>query len=206
VSHPFVVPVFDYGDDEAGVPFAVMRWVRDAVTLDRLDDSVPVKVRLVRDAALAVHEIHELGYFRLDLKPGNTLVTGKPPLLQLIDFDLALHADDARDDQSIAGTLVVMSPEQVGSRKPLDRRTDIFALGSTLYYALAKRYPVDSRDNDYRDIVLALRENQLVDLRTAAPSVDPRLREIVMRCLAYDPADRYPTMLALADALTRWLG
>lgn len=206
VHHPFVVPVFDFGEDEGGLAFLAMRWVRDARTLDQVVLPPRELVRLVRDATAAVHEIHELGYYQLDLKPANALVTGHPPLIQLTDFDLALHADDARDDGAIVGTPVVMSPEQVGSGKPLDRRTDVFSIGATLYFLLARRYPLQSAQNDFREIIEGLLGNQLVDLRAVAPAVDPGLRRIVMRCLAYDPADRYQTMLALADALTAWLG
>jgi serine/threonine protein kinase len=210
VHHPLIVPVFDFGEDEAGLAFLAMRWVRDAQTFDRVALPPRMKIRLLRDAAAAVHEIHELGYYRLDLKPSNALVTGRPPLIQLVDFDLALHADDPRNDGedsgAIIGTPVVMSPEQVGSGKPLDRRTDVFSLGATLYVTLAGRYPVQSPDNNLRDILLGLLENRLVDLRAVAPAVDAGLARIVMRCLAYDPADRFPTMLELADALTEWLG
>jgi serine/threonine protein kinase len=204
-SHPFIVPVFDVGDDATGLPFMVMPFVRDARTLDAVDLPVHDKVRLLRDSAVAIHVIHELGYYRLDQKPGNALVTGRPPLIQLIDFDLALHIDDARDDGAIAGTPAVMSPEQVGSGKPLDRRTDVFSLGATLYFALAGRYPLHSLDGDFGDLIANLLENRLVDLRTVAPAIDAGLRKLVMRCLAYDPADRFPTSAGLADALTGWL-
>ena len=204
-NHPFIVPVFDFGDDEEGLPFLVMRWVRDARTLDRVELPARDKVRLLRDASVAVHEIHELGYHRLDLKPSNALVTGRPPLIQLVDLDLALHAGDARDEDALVGTPIFMSPEQVGSGKPLDRRTDVFSLGAILYLTLAGRHPLESTGGGPREILTGLLENRIVDLRAAAPAVDAGLRKIVMRCLAYDPADRFPTMLELADALTAWL-
>ncbi len=211
VHHPLIVPVFDFGDDEAGRTFLVMRWVRDARTLDRVELPAREKVRLLRDAAAAVHDIHELGYYRLDLKPSNALVTGRPALIQLVDFDLALHTGDPRggagdDDALVAGTPTVMSPEQFGSGKPLDRRTDVFSLGATLYFTLAGRYPLHSSGHDFGAMIAGLLENKLVDLREVAPSVDAGLARIVMRCLAYDPADRFPTMLDLTAALTDWLG
>lgn len=207
-NHPFIVPIFDFGDDSSGQPFTVMRWVRDAQTFDRVELDHKTKVRLVRDAAAAIHRVHELGYYRLDRKPGNALVSGHPPLIQLINFDLALHVDDPRDDDGLfVGAPGVMSPEQVGSGKPLDRRTDIFSLGATLYFALSGRYPLalESPDDDLGNVIDQLLENKLNDLRTVAPGVDAALRKIVMRCLAYDPADRFASMAALADALTDWL-
>jgi serine/threonine-protein kinase len=212
VHHPLIVPVFDFGD-EAGRAFLVMRWVRDARTLDQIELPVRDKVRLVRDAAAAIHDIHELGYYRLDLKPSNALVTGRPPMIQLVDFDLALHADDpdesghGDDDEGgalITGTMHFMSPEQFRGDKRLDRRTDVFSLGVTLYHVLSGSYPFPH--SSFIEMIAGLLENRLVDLREVAPAVDAGLARIVMRCLAYDPADRFPTMLDLAGALTDWLG
>jgi len=208
-NHPYIVPVFDFGDDESGFPYAVMRWVRDARTLDQTQFPLVTGIRLLCDAAVAIHDIHELGYYRLDIKPGNALVTGRPPLIQLIDFDLAIHTSDPPDDTgSLAGTPAVMSPEQVGSGKPLDRRTDVFALGATLYFTVAGRYPLQPSAEGLRgigDMLDGLLANKLTDLRDAVPSVDLALRDIVMQCLAFDPADRFQTMAATADALTAWL-
>jgi len=84
----------------------------------------------------------------------------------------------------------------------------VFALGATLYFTVAGRYPLQPSAEGLRgigDMLDGLLANKLTDLRDAVPSVDLALRDIVMQCLAFDPADRFQTMAATADALTAWL-
>jgi serine/threonine protein kinase/Tfp pilus assembly protein PilF len=144
----------------------------------------------------ALHHAHRRGLVHLDIKPGNVLLAadGQPLLL---DFHLALHpvAAGALAPEGLGGTLDCMSPEQraayAAARRgapvpvPVDGRSDTYSLGRLLY--------------------LALGGEALLPLRRCNPRVSVGLADVVARCLAPDPKDRYPDAASLADDLRRHL-
>jgi tetratricopeptide (TPR) repeat protein len=150
----------------------------------------------------ALHYAHERGLLHLDLKPSNVLLAadGQPMLL---DFHLArgpLHPED-EGPPWLGGTAGYMSPEQQeavhaakqGRRvpRPVDGRSDIYALGVLLYEALAGTPPAPGTARR--------------PLHRCNPGVSVGLADVVGKCLADDPAGRYPRMAALADDLRRHL-
>ena len=162
-------------------------------------------VALLEKAARALHFAHEAGILHRDMKPGNIMVTpaGEPVLL---DFGLA---GDLAGDLSVFtrtgelfGTPAYMSPEQLMARRiPLDRRTDVYSLGVTLFECLTLRRPfeVPTREAMYQ----AIQYKNAPDPRTLNPQVPLDLKVVVEKAMEKDRDRRYSTALALAEDLRR---
>jgi formylglycine-generating enzyme required for sulfatase activity/serine/threonine protein kinase len=162
-------------------------------------------VRLFEQAARALHAAHEAGVIHRDLKPGNLIVTadGEPVIL---DFGLAKDTSGVEVTMTrhgdLMGTPAYMSPEQlVAHRIKLDRRTDVYSLGVTLYECLTLRRPFDAptREGIYQAILT--REPQ--DPRTLNRSIPADLRVVLETALDKDRERRYATALDFAEDLRR---
>jgi len=161
VSHPGICAVHEVGEHE-GRPYIVMQYIDGenlAVRIARergcssgsgAEQRARVEwaIGLVERVGRAAHAAHEAGVVHRDLKPGNIalLASGEPVVL---DFGLA--RDDAEDSGSLTrtgdsfGTPAYMAPEQIQSDgRPMDRRTDVYALGVLLYECLALRRPFEA--------------------------------------------------------------
>jgi tetratricopeptide (TPR) repeat protein/predicted Ser/Thr protein kinase len=209
VLHENVCKIFDVGVAD-GQPYITMQLVRgQPLHLASADMSLAEQVRVVRDVAAALHEAHRLGLVHRDVKPGNILVEcdgdgqRKP---YVMDFGLARVAGDAGDTATgaIAGTLAYMAPEQArGDIKALDRRTDVYALGATLYELLTGRPPFV--ESEAWKVLLKLEHDAPPAVRSVRPGVPADLDTIVQRCLEREPARRYDSARALAEDLQRYL-
>lgn len=162
---------------------------------------------LIESAARILHVAHEAGIVHRDIKPSNIAVTaGDRPVI--LDFGLARRIGS--DETSLAptghaiGTPGYMSPEQVkGERSLVDRRTDVYALGVTLFESLTLRRPFqsESRDALFHQII----NDEPRDPGTLNPAIPADLSAVIGACLRKDRGSRYPTALALAEDLRRWL-
>ena len=162
--------------------------------------------RVVAVVAEAVHHAHQRGILHRDLKPANILLDERG-LPHVTDFGLAKRIkDDGELTQSGApvGTPAYMSPEQaVGDKGSLSTATDVYGLGTILYALLAGRAP-------FAGTTLI---DTLDKVRTSLPERPsllnkqvPRDLEIIcLKCLEKEPNRRYPSALALAEDLDRWL-
>lgn len=209
ILHPHVCEVFEAGVADH-VPFIVMRHVAGG-SLDKVGPSILLeeKVRIVRDIALALHEAHRLGIIHRDVKPGNVLVeraedgAWRP---YIADFGIARDLSGAELDtpSGVQGTPAYMAPEQAaGKAGTLDRRTDVYGLGATLYGVLAGRPPFSAAK--LGALLQMVMQTPPVPLREVKPSTPLDLDAIVMRCLEKDPAARYESARALGEDLQRFL-
>jgi serine/threonine protein kinase len=170
----------------------------------------------------ALQYAHDRGLVHLDLKPSNVLLTtdGQPMVL---DFHLA--REPIRPDEPgptwLGGTPGYMSPEQATALlavrhgkpvpRPVDGRSDVYSLGVVLYEALAGSLPWPGPDleamttmrADEMEPIPAAPVGQPSPLHVRNPQVSVGLSDIIDKCLADDPAQRYPTMAALAADLRR---
>ncbi len=162
-------------------------------------------VRLVERTARALHVAHEAGLVHRDVKPANVMVTpdGEPVLL---DFGLARAEDDESAGLTqtgvLMGTPAYMSPEQLTAQRiRLDRRTDVYSLGATLYEAVTLRMPFEAPTLDglYQKILATDPENP----RRLNPSIPEDLRVVLDTALEKDRARRYQTALDFAEDLRR---
>jgi WD40 repeat protein len=164
----------------------------------------------VRQAAEAAHALHEAGVIHRDIKPDNILLAPDGSQAVLMDLGLAQLADEAEGrltrTRQFVGTLRYASPEQVLS-VPLDRRTDVYSLGATLWELLTLRPLYGATDQTPTpELMLKIQHSDPEFPRDLNPRIPGDLEAIVLKCLEKDRARRYGTAAELAADLSRWLG
>src|SRR5215470_2085357 len=221
LNHPHICALYDLGEQE-GVPFLVMEYVEGETLRDRLLDGPLAIDRLLQCAseiAAALDHAHHHGVVHLDLKPANIMLTRSG--VKVVDFGVARllageavaagswHAETLSDPGSLVGTPQYMAPEQLQGREA-DARSDIFAFGAVIYEMGTGRpaYGGQSAVNVITSILTsepppmsAVRLEQ----RAGQPDIDPPimafLDQIIGRCLAKQPDDRWQTARDLRQML-----
>ncbi len=168
-------------------------------------------VEIVKQVADAAHALHEAGVVHRDIKPGNIMLTsdGRTPVL--MDLGLAQLADEVEGrltkTRQFIGTLRYASPEQVLSAGRVDRRTDVYSLGATLWELLTLRPLFGATDETPTpELMLRIQSTDPEGPRRFNPNVPRDLEAIVLKCLEKDRARRYATSADLAADLGRFLG
>jgi eukaryotic-like serine/threonine-protein kinase len=213
LQHPNIVPVFAYGT-ECGVPFFAMRLIdgrnlAEIVGRFRAGKRGGMQPREVaelgRQAAEALDYAHRNDVLHRDIKPSNLLVDAHQRLW-VADFGLArIRGDsDLTASGDVLGTLRYLSPEQAkGRRDSVDGRSDVYALGATLYELLTLR-PVYAGD-DRAELLIKIISDEPHFSRKLDGAVPAVLKTIVLKALAKNPAERYATAGELAADLTLFL-
>jgi serine/threonine protein kinase len=204
LRHPHIMPVHEVGESR-GVIYFSMDYMPAGSLADRLRAGAGREVLpLLEAVARAVDHAHRQGVVHCDLKPSNVLLDAQgAPVVS--DFGLArLPADAAGPDGPgrIIGTPAYMAPEQMSGDSPPTPAADVWALGVMLYEALAGRRPFGGAT--LADLQHALSHEEPLPLEQLCPEVGPGLGEVCRRCLAKDPARRYPSAAEFADELRRW--
>jgi WD40 repeat protein len=152
----------------------------------------------VRDLAEALAHAHRQGILHRDVKPANILITARSEPL-LADFGLALDFDELREADAVRGTPAYMAPEQIdGNAKQVGPHSDQYSLGVVLHELLTGRRP-------FHDQVPGQPERPPTVPSPLASHVDRKLEAICLKALAYSAAERYPSLHAMAEDLSRWL-
>jgi len=208
LEHPCIVPIHEVGERNGSCYFS-MKFVEGG----QLDEVVRRKSMSVRQAAeliakiaRTVHYAHEHGILHRDIKPGNILLDAKGEP-HLTDFGLArLVESESSVTQTldVLGTPSYMAPEQaVGNNAAISSVTDVYGLGAVLYQLLTGQPPF-AGGTTYETIKLLL-DTEPRQPRQLNPKIDRDLSTICLKCLEKDPKRRYPSALALAEDLERWL-
>ncbi|MEZ4439363.1 MAG: serine/threonine-protein kinase [Polyangiaceae bacterium] len=186
LRHPHVVAIYEVGEHE-GQAFIAMELVEGRTLRAWLATSPPreVVVEVLRQAGRGLAAAHEAGLVHRDFKPDNVMVDAAGQA-RVLDFGLVLAAGESAAG---AGTPAYMAPEQMAGNA--DPRSDQFAFAVVAWEALTGRHPFDER-RPTAEVVAAGLEGR----------PEPRaLAEILLRALRAEPADRWPSVAALVDAL-----
>lgn len=210
LSHPHTVRVFDFGQTDSGLLYIAMERLHGKELAHALKESggklAPLRaVRIAIGVLKSLAEAHHAGLVHRDLKPDNIFlcrVHGEDEFVKVIDFGIAKPKDSG--DQNLTrtgftvGTPKYMSPEQV-LNKPLDGRSDLYALGVILYQALCGEVPLAGASP--METLMAHLQKEPDDLREKAPHLPPALTRLVMRSLHKQPWERFTDADDMREAL-----
>ncbi len=218
LAHPNIVQITDLGLAE-GCYFICMEYLagEDLSTVLRTAARnrtfVPLRfaARVIADAAHGLHFAHEfadasgkpLKLVHRDVSPSNILVTYAGQV-KVLDFGIAKAETRATNTSAgvVKGKYMYMAPEQADSRE-VDRRSDVYSLGVSLYEALSNMRPF-ARDTDLA-ILQAVLTSQFQPLREVRPDVPAELESIVVKAMQLRPEDRYATAGQMAAELERFI-
>lgn len=204
LNDPHIVQIYFVGED-AGQPYFAMEFVEGeslSALLKREGRLEPGQAaRILLQVAQGLATAHDRGVIHRDIKPANLLITQRG-LVKVADFGIAIATQDFNRKLTGTGQFVgtpgYLSPE-VCLGKPVDQRSDIFALGIVFFEMLTGQSPF--KDESPLGMMLEVVQAELPDVRAVNQAIDPRLAEILKRMVAKDPADRYPDCHALIEDL-----
>lgn len=214
LDHANVVKVMDFGVSGAH-HYLVMEYLhgRDLHDVRRVASGkfpLPVALSILIGAAHGLHYAHEatspdgrpLGLVHRDVSPSNVFMCFSGEV-KVVDFGIAKATALASGTRSgsLKGKIAYMSPEQCRGGD-VDRRSDVHALGNLLYLLTTGRR-VFAAPNEFR-LLNVVAAGEFERPAAVCEGYPPELDEIVVRALAFDPADRWPTAAAFADALERF--
>ncbi len=216
LSHPHICALYDFGRD-GEIEYLVMEYLEGQTLTDRLVNGPFALDRTLRcgmEIADALDKAHRQGIVHRDLKPGNVMLIRSG--VKLLDFGLAKAMEpatspagmtalptrtDLTQEGTILGTLQYMAPEQL-EEKDADARTDIFALGATLYeMATGKRAFTGSTK---ASLISAILRDHPPPISQIQPMSPPALDRLVRTCLAKDPEDRWQSAADIRREL-QWI-
>ena len=213
LEHPNIVPIYDYWVDKRGQRYLCMKVVVGQSLHEKLirqadarllPENLAELLQILVKVCDAISFAHSRGVIHRDLKPSNVMLSDYGQVY-VVDFGVARQSPNAnraaRDldvPGKLLGTFPYTAPEQLqGRHDAIDARTDVFSLGATLYQVLTGRPPLSP------EILAAF------FMRTTPPDIPPpeqlapkgsvpvELSRIALRCMAYEPAERYPSVVEL---------
>ncbi len=215
LTHPNIVTAYDAGESR-GLHYLVMEHVEGQDLSDYLNKHGPLGVEqainVILQAARGLAYAHSLGIIHRDIKPANLLIDAKGTV-KILDMglaridnpmaDAAAEQDELTASGEVMGTVDYMSPEQAQDTRTADHRSDIYALGCTLYRLLTGKVPY-AADTTIKKI-LAHRDQPIPSLRAARPDVPEMLDRVYQKMLAKNIADRTPSTAQIVTSLERML-
>jgi serine/threonine protein kinase len=206
LSHPNIVPVFDWGEDD-GVYFIVMEYVEGRALSAVLRDPQKLPPNQIAQigagVAAALAFAHRHGVIHRDVKPGNVLITPDGEV-KVTDFGIARAVnteESLTQTGAVMGTAAYFSPEQAEG-KSVDARSDIYSLGVVLYEMAVGRPPFTG-DSPVAVASKHVRDHPVLP-RVANPAVPVALEAVIMKAMAKDPASRYASAEELRADLLRF--
>src|SRR6267142_291734 len=213
LDHPNVCRILRLGESEDGLIYLVMPFLKGELLSDREARDGPMDitlgVALLKQMCAGLHHAHELQIIHRDLKPENVMLVpdddGGAERAVVMDFGLA---KERRADPAIAkltatgiilGTPEFMSPEQIRG-KPLDARSDIYALGIVAFEMFTGKLPFQGRNA--QEMMIARLRSQPIATWTLRPDIPDSVERALIKALQTNPDDRYTTAIEFAEALT----
>ncbi|MEJ7604314.1 MAG: serine/threonine-protein kinase [Kofleriaceae bacterium] len=209
LTHPNTVAVFDYGRNHDGVLYYAMEYLAglDLEQLVRKHGPQPAGrvAHILHQVCGALQEAHDAGMIHRDVKPANIILCergGVPDFAKVVDFGLVkeITRDTTASSQVILGTPAYVAPEAITDPDRIGPAVDLYALGAVGYYLLTGRRVFEGKT--HVDVCIQhVTAAPIPPSQVVAHHIPPALEAIVMKCLAKNPTDRYPSATALAEAL-----
>jgi len=200
VSHPNIVKVYTVGV-EYNRYFIAMELISGAnlerMIMDRGELDEEFCLRTALQVSEGLLHAYDAGLLHRDLKPANILIDEQNNA-RIVDFGLALLVDEQTQEEEIWATPYYVAPETL-NRQEEDFRTDIYALGATLYHALCGKPSCELGNNSLEQLRLA--KQQIEPIGNLRPSLSPLTSQIIDKCLSYEPSRRYASYAELIRAL-----
>lgn len=213
LSHWNTVNIFDYGRTDDGTFYYVMEYLPGLSLAELVRQYGPLPparaIHLLRQTCRALHEAHTAGLVHRDIKPANIFAArlgGVYDVAKLLDFGLVKTSTDHSDAQlaqtgTFSGSPLYMSPEQSAATNDHDVRSDIYSLGATAYYLLTGKAPFEGKN--VVEVMIAHARNPVVPMSRHCPGIPDDIDQVVLKCLAKDPADRFESAQSLEAALAK---
>ena len=198
--HPNIAQIYSYGIAD-GMPYIAMELVAGG-SLDKLMQNsgssidIPRVMKICEQVAQALRCAADQGLVHGDVKPENVLLDANGNA-KLVDFGLAAMQKDTNE---IWGTPYYIAPEKV-KKEPIDYRADMYSLGGTIYHALTGVAPFEG--DDAAAVVRKRFEGAPVPPSKLRPDISPQIDALVLKMLALNPSDRFPSFEALLQEYSR---
>jgi len=194
LNHPNIIGIYEFMETESTL-YLVMEYVEGDI-FERLINTRSFDLNeicaIITQVCSALHHAHENGVIHRDLRPGNTMLD-QSGLVKVGDFGLArlmgeeLFRRKMTETNLAMGTMDYVAPEQLEAGHPVDHRADIYSVGMMIYKLLTRILPRGS----------FVAPSKLVS------NLDPRIDDLVIRCLQRDPANRYQHIAELWTEVDR---
>lgn len=219
IKSEHVVQVDDVGKLPNGAPYLVMDCL-DGLDLSQLlerdgrpgletERSLHFVVQILRGLQVA----HATGIVHRDMKPSNCFVVtqdGEADFVKILDFGISKVTQPGQasltQTNSALGTPLYMSPEQAKSPRDVDSRSDLYSVGVILYELLTGQTPFMSETGEFTEILFKLFTAEVPPIRDKRPDLAEPLAEVIHKCLAREPANRWSSALEAASALEPFCG
>jgi serine/threonine-protein kinase len=211
LTHPNTVTIFDYGRSDDDVYFIAMELLEGRTLHRALRDDVVIEptraLHITRQICRSLREAHAIHIVHRDLKPANIFLIehdDDADFVKVLDFGLVKNTEDTTEDLTQTGLFMgspkYMAPEQIQGERA-DGRVDIYALGVMLYEMLVGKVPFD-RPNSVNILMAHVHEAPPPFAKiNPAVNISPALEAVVMKCMAKNPTERFPSMDELLKAL-----
>ncbi|HEX6068485.1 MAG TPA: protein kinase [Longimicrobiaceae bacterium] len=210
--HPNIVPVYDYGTDEAlGLDYIVMELLRGSDLATRIARSDPpplgTALRILLQASRGLAVGHRAGLIHRDVKPGNIFITESDRgdvQVRVVDFGIAKLMDEEdtanqlTQDGRAPHSPAFASPEQLRGLTKLTPASDVFSLGAVGFLLLTGERPFSDADRNRMSLGMPVAPPLL---RTSHPAIPATVEVVIQKALSFDPVERYADAGALLEAL-----
>jgi HAMP domain-containing protein len=204
ITHPNILRTHDLGES-GGLRYLSMEFVK-GLTLKQLVEAgdilpTPVGLRIAKQICAGLAAAHEVGVIHRDIKPQNIIIEATGGL-KIMDFGIARLKEERgmTAEGTVVGTPDYMSPEQARGHT-LDFRSDIYSTGVVLYEVFTGSLPFEG-DTPLAVVLKHIQENP-PSPQARNPRIDPRISQIILKCMQKEPKNRYQTVNELYEALTR---
>lgn len=210
------VRVFDVGTHANGLPYIVMEYLEggDLGRLLRNAKQLPIAeaIDYLLQTCAAIADAHKAGIIHRDIKPSNLFCVTREDqslMIKVLDFGISKVTDGLASEAGVTatghfiGSPSYMSPEQMRAPDRVDLRTDIWSLGVVLYECLTAKLPFPA--STLPEICLRVAQDPPIPPSAHRADLPPGLEAVILRCLEKDREKRFPTVNALAEALSEFV-